>query len=317
VWTADEPVALCFAFSLVAQREDNGADVSKDDLRDSIKADFNGRTPESRQPGDLKSRWTERTTVSRQTHFVRKIAPGVQRFAHFFKVVSETKQLTWRLTEEHLMRAAAGLLSGVSAYHAVRQDACGEDERERQGKARAERNGHVASCGFLPLWRVLQDIEKLSGAAADADAVAERFRGFGGKREGAAGTEGDDKDGGDKRSSGKCPARQQRPAMGGKAAKRMHDSKEDMQQTALVLVAELVRSRKTMVETVSQASKRMQLDSKRGAAEFFILAENKDTDEARTFFVAMPKDIFNIDMSAINATAAAAVARGAVAVRSA
>jgi len=47
------------------------------------------------------------------------------------------------------------------------------------------------------------------------------------------------------------------------------------------------------------------------------LAENKGTDEAKTFFEAMRKDMFNISMAAINATAPAAVASGAVAVRGA
>ena len=66
-----------------------------------------------------------------QTQFERKIAPDVQRFAHFFKVVSDKKQLTEGLTEEDLVRAAAGLFSGVLTYQAVRQGACSDDEREQ------------------------------------------------------------------------------------------------------------------------------------------------------------------------------------------
>ena len=70
------------------------------------------------------------------------------------------------------MRAAAGLFLGVLAYEAVLPDACEDDDQERQGKARAERTGDVASCGRIPMWRVLRDMDKFSGAAADADAVA-------------------------------------------------------------------------------------------------------------------------------------------------
>jgi len=90
-----------------------------------------------------------------------------------------------------------------------------------------------------------------------------------------------------------------------------------MQESAGVLGVELVRSRKTMEAMVSSAAKRTQLESKRAAAAIFNLAKNKDTDEARTFFDAMRKDMFNTGMSDINATAPAAVANGAVAVRGA
>jgi len=47
--------------------------------------------------------------------------------------------------------------------------------------------------------------------------------------------------GGDKRSRGNRPALQQRPAMGVKAAKRMRNNKEKMQESAGVLGVELVR----------------------------------------------------------------------------
>ena len=47
------------------------------------------------------------------------------------------------------------------------------------------------------------------------------------------------------------------------------------------------------------------------------MAENKGTDEAKTFFEAMRKDMLNIGMADINATAPAAVSSGAVAVRGA
>jgi len=72
-----------------------------------------------------------------------------------------------------------------------------------------------------------------------------------------------------------------------------------------------------MEAMVSKAAKRTQLASKRAAAAFFNFVENKGTDEAKTFFEAMRKDMFNIGMAAINATAPAAVASGAVAVRGA
>ena len=120
MWTAAEQVELCSAFKLVAQRADNGADWSKDDLWDSMKADFDGSTPKSLQQGDLKGRLTEHTAVPMQTHFVRKIVPDLQRCAHFFKFFSDKKQLNGRLTEEDLVSAAAGLFSGVSGYQAVR-----------------------------------------------------------------------------------------------------------------------------------------------------------------------------------------------------
>ena len=64
----------------------------------------------------------------------------------FLKLVSDKKQLTGWLTEENLVRTAAGLFSGLRAYHAVRQDACSSDKRERQGRARAKRTGHVVTC---------------------------------------------------------------------------------------------------------------------------------------------------------------------------
>jgi len=164
MWTVDEQVALCASFKLVAQRSDMGAVWSKDGLWDTIKEDFVQRIPKSLKPCDLKGRWSERTAGSMQTQFERKIAPDVQHFAHFFKVVSDKKQLTGRQTEEDLVRAAAGLFSGVSAYQAVRQDACSDDERERQGGAggadrsrgdvrvhphvaRAERDGQVQRGG--------------------------------------------------------------------------------------------------------------------------------------------------------------------------
>jgi len=61
--------------------------------------------------------------VCMQTQLVRKMAPDVQRFAHFFKVVADKKQLTGGLTVEDLVRAAASLFSGLSAYEFVSQDA--------------------------------------------------------------------------------------------------------------------------------------------------------------------------------------------------
>jgi len=72
-----------------------------------------------------------------------------------------------------------------------------------------------------------------------------------------------------------------------------------------------------MEAMVSEAAKRTQLESKRPAAAFFNLAENKGTDEAKTFFEAMRKDMFNICMAPINATAPKAVASSAVAGRGA
>jgi len=88
----------------------------------------------------------------------------------------------------------------------------------------------------------------------------------------------------------------------------MRNNKEDMQESAGVLGVELVRSRKTKEAMVSEAAKRTQLEPKRAAAAFFNLVENKGTDEAKTFFEAMWKDMFNIGMAAINATAPTAVA---------
>jgi len=109
VWTVDEQAALCEAFKLVAQRSDMGAYWSKEGLWDTIKEEFVQRIPKSLKPSNLKGRWSERTAGSKQTQFERTIAPDVQRFAHFFKVVSDKKQLTGGLPEEDLMRAAAGL----------------------------------------------------------------------------------------------------------------------------------------------------------------------------------------------------------------
>jgi len=165
------------------------------------------------------------------------------------------------------------------------------------------------------MWRVLRDTDEFSGSAADADAVAQPFRGIGGQRDGAADSEGNDKSGSDKSSSGKSPALQQSPAMCIKTAKRILDHEEDMQESAGVLGVQLVRSRKKMEAMVSSAAKRTQLESKRAATAIFNLAKNKDTDQARTFFYAMRKDMFNTGMSDINATAPAAAANGAVAVR--
>jgi len=90
-----------------------------------------------------------------------------------------------------------------------------------------------------------------------------------------------------------------------------------MQESAGALGVQLVRSRKKMKATVSETTKRTQLESKRAAAAFFILAENKDTDEANKFFDAERKDVFNMGMSDINATTPAAVASREVAVRGA
>jgi len=183
VWTVHEQVALCQAFKLVAQRWDIGADWSKDGFCDTIKENFVKRIPKSLKPRDLRGRWSERTAGSMQTQFDRKIAPDMQRFAHFFKVVSAKKQLTSRRTEEDLLRAAADLFSGVSAYQSVRQDACSDDERERQRKAWAERTGHVMTYACILMWRELREMYKFSGTAADADAVDDRFHGTGGQRD--------------------------------------------------------------------------------------------------------------------------------------
>jgi len=75
------------------------------------------------------------------------------------------------------------------------------------------------------MWRVLRDMDRFNGASADTDAFSERFRGIGGKRDGAAGIEGNDKDGRGKRSISKLPALQQRPDIGVNASKRMRDNK--------------------------------------------------------------------------------------------
>jgi len=118
--------------------------------------------------------------VSILSHFVRKVAPDVQCFAHSYKVVFDKKQLAGRLTEEDHVRAPANLFSGVSDCQAVRQDALENDERERQGKARGERTGHVVLRGCIRMRRVLRDVDKFSVEATNADAVFERFRDIGG-----------------------------------------------------------------------------------------------------------------------------------------
>jgi len=51
MWTTNEKVALCLVLQLVAQRADKGAYLSKDDLSDKIKADFDGSAPKSPQQG--------------------------------------------------------------------------------------------------------------------------------------------------------------------------------------------------------------------------------------------------------------------------
>lgn len=114
------------------------------------------------------------------SHFVRRVAPDVQCFAHFYNVVFDKKQLAGGLTEEHHVRAAANLFSGVSDCQAVRQDALENDGRERQGKARGERTGHVVSRACLPMRRVLRDVDNFSVEATNADAVVQRFRDVGG-----------------------------------------------------------------------------------------------------------------------------------------
>ena len=78
-----------------------------------------------------------------------------------------------------------------------------------------------------------------------------------------------------------------------------------------------MRSRKTIEAKVSEAAKRTKLVSKRAAAAFLNLAENMGTAEATTFLEATRKNMFNIGMAAIHATAPAAVASDAVAGRGA
>jgi len=94
------------------------------------------------------------------------------------------------------------------------------------------------------MWRVLREMDKFSGAAADANAVADRFHGIGGQLDVDGGDDGNG--GGGKPSRGKHPALQPPRDMGVKAAKRMRNNKEDMQESAGVLGVELVRSRKTI-----------------------------------------------------------------------
>ena len=213
------------------------------------------------------------------------------------------------------MRAAVVLFSGVMAYKAVRQDACSDDERERKGKARAERTGHMVTCRRIPMCRMLREMDKFCGAVPDAATVADRFRGIGGQRDVNGGDRGSGA--GDSLSRAKCSALQLRPYMGFKAAERMRNNKDDMQKSAVVDDVELLLSRKTMEKTVPEVSKRTLLESKRAVAAFFTLAENKGTDEAKTFFKAMRKPTCNVCMAAINFTAPAAVASGAVGVRGA
>ena len=313
--TVNEQVALCEALKLVAQRSEMGANWSKDGPWDTFKEDFVKRIPKSLKPSDLKGRWSERKVGSIKTQFDRKIAPDERRFALFFKVVSEKKQPMGGLTEEDLVRAGAVLFSGVSAYQAVRQDECSDDERQRQAKARVQRTGHVVSCACIPMWRVLEEMDTFSQAATDADAVADRFYGIGGHRDVDGGDDGNG--GGDKPSSGKHPALLPRLHMGVRAAKRMPKNKEDMQESANILCVKLVRTRMKMGAMVLEAAKQTQLESKRAAAAFFSLAENKGTDNAKTFFEAMRKDMFNVGIAAIIATAPAAVVSGADAVRGA
>jgi len=82
-------VALCEAFTLVAQRLEMGADWSKEGLWDTSKKEFVKRIPKGLKPCYLKGRWSERTAGSMQTQFYRKIAPEVQRSAHCSKVLSD------------------------------------------------------------------------------------------------------------------------------------------------------------------------------------------------------------------------------------
>jgi len=137
--------------------------------------------------------------------------------------VSDKKQLTGWLTEENLVRTAAGLFSGVRAYHAVRQDACSGNKSERQGRARSKRTGHVVTCACTTVLRGLREMYKFSGAAADADAVADHCQRIGGQQDVDGADDGNG--GGDKPSRGKCSALQQQPDMGVKAAKRMRNNK--------------------------------------------------------------------------------------------
>ena len=81
----------------------------------------------------------------------------------------------------------------------------------------------MMTCACIPMWRVLREMDKFSGAGADANAVADRFHGIGGQRDVDGGDDGNG--GGDKPSRGKRPALHPRPDMGFMAAKRMHNNK--------------------------------------------------------------------------------------------
>lgn len=114
-WTIDEQVALCKSYVVETQRDDKGTDWSKDQMWEAIRVDFKEHTPSSLTVAALKRLWTSRTARSMTTQFERHISPDCQRFAHFCFLPSSKERLTGGLTEDDIIRAAAGLYSGASA----------------------------------------------------------------------------------------------------------------------------------------------------------------------------------------------------------
>jgi len=73
-----------------------------------------------------------------QPQFERKIAPDVQRFAHFFKVVSDKKQLTGALTEEDSCappRASSWACRCTKPCGRTRARTTSASGRERRGRS--------------------------------------------------------------------------------------------------------------------------------------------------------------------------------------
>eukprot|EP00168_Porphyra_purpurea_P013379 TRINITY_DN367_c0_g1_i1.p1 TRINITY_DN367_c0_g1~~TRINITY_DN367_c0_g1_i1.p1 ORF type:complete len:409 (-),score=96.08 TRINITY_DN367_c0_g1_i1:373-1599(-) len=302
VWNPDEQVALCKAYKVVSQRTEKGSDWTKEGMWEAVKVDFSARERANISVSDRRGRWGSQTAVPMQTHFERTIAPDVQRFAHYLKLASD-KNLMGGLNEEDLVQAAAGLYSGITAYQAVRRGAVADDERERQGLPRAERAGHHVTCACIFMWRELRELDMLRGAAANADAVADRFYGIGGRDTAEDG-------GGEQPKSGrgKRVALQARPDMGVKAAKRLRMHQEQGQAGGSLLDAEIVRSRKSMEAMVAEAAKRTGLEKVRMATEFFSLPGQQGTSKAQEFMAAMSDNMFNMGMGALSTPSATAAA---------
>jgi len=127
-----------------------------------------------------------------------KIRKGVNEFGSHYLAVKRM-ELTGNPSDEKMISAAMARFCGANVYEDIRKD---RTEDKAKGKA-TKRKAKQVHCPWVPCWRVLRHVDKVSGAAGAAAAEsAAAGAGSAGGSPGGRSTSDSDEDGEDAGAGG-------------------------------------------------------------------------------------------------------------------